>query len=49
MSNQAGKGDKYRPVEKIKYDENFDKIKWVDLETKKKVKKIKKNIIRYTY
>ena len=25
-TNQAGKGDKPRPVDKVKYDENFDKI-----------------------
>ena len=24
----AGKGDKPRPVNKSKYNENFDKIKW---------------------
>ncbi len=26
--NQAGKGDKPRPVDKKKYDENYDKIDW---------------------
>lgn len=25
-SNQAGKGDKYRPVNKAKYDANYDAI-----------------------
>jgi hypothetical protein len=25
-SNQAGKGDKYRPVDKAKYDANYDAI-----------------------
>ena len=28
MSNQAGKGDKYRPVNKNKFDKNFDSINW---------------------
>ena len=26
--NQAGKGDKPRPVDKKQYDSNFDKIEW---------------------
>lgn len=26
--NQAGKGDKPRPVKKTQYDTNFDRIKW---------------------
>ncbi len=49
MTNQAGKGDKYRPVEKSKYDKNFDKIKWHKSKDDKKKKTIKKTIIRYTY
>jgi hypothetical protein len=48
MSNQAGKGDKYRPVKKIKYDENFEKIKWGEKKVGKG-KKLKKGITRYTY
>ena len=28
MSNQAGKGDKPRPVKKQQFDQNFDKIVW---------------------
>lgn len=24
----AGKGDRYRPVNRKKYDENYDKINW---------------------
>lgn len=27
-SNQAGKGDKPRPVVKQQFDKNFDSIKW---------------------
>jgi hypothetical protein len=27
-TNQAGKGDKPRPVDKKEYDKNFDNIKW---------------------
>jgi hypothetical protein len=27
-NNQAGKGDRYRPVNKKKYDSNFDSINW---------------------
>lgn len=49
MSNQAGKGDKYRPVKKSKYDENFDKIKWGKNKKEVKSKKIKKGIVRYSY
>jgi len=26
MSNQAGKGDAYRPVDKAKYDANYERI-----------------------
>lgn len=26
--NQAGKGDRYRPVDKKKYDSNYDSISW---------------------
>lgn len=37
--NQAGKGDKPRPVDKKKYNENFDQIVWNHkkvVDTKKK-------------
>jgi hypothetical protein len=27
-NNQAGKGDRYRPVDKKKYDKNYESIKW---------------------
>jgi hypothetical protein len=36
-SNQAGKGDRFRPVDKKKYDDNYESIKWPD--KKKNVKK----------
>lgn len=26
MNGQAGKGDRYRPVDKKKWDENYDRI-----------------------
>jgi hypothetical protein len=39
-SNQAGKGDTYRPVDKKKYDENFDGIIWkIEKENNEKIKK----------
>jgi hypothetical protein len=36
-SNQAGKGDKPRPVKKEEYDNNFDKIVWKTSEKAKNV------------
>jgi hypothetical protein len=41
MSNQAGKGDKYRKVDKDVYDKNYDNVDW---ERQKKAKKNKKHI-----
>jgi len=42
----AGKGDKYRPVKKAVFDNNFDEINWVTKDNKEirnyKVKKSKK-------
>jgi hypothetical protein len=35
-SNQAGKGDKYRPVDVKKYNDNFDSIKWKPKDNKEK-------------
>ena len=35
-SNQAGKGDKYRPVDVKKYNDNFDQIKWKSKDKKDK-------------
>ena len=43
-NNQAGKGDKPRPVDKKQYDTNYDRIKWgtvtscLSQQTKKKGK-----------
>jgi hypothetical protein len=36
MASDAGKGDKYRPVKKNLFDENYDSINW----SKKKVVKV---------
>lgn len=49
MSNQAGKGDKPRPVNKTVYNDNFDGIKWGSKEpSKKPVKQIKgKQVYKY--
>lgn len=42
MSNQAGKGDKPRPTNKVKYVSNFEEIKWdTDAPEKKPIKTIK--------
>lgn len=41
MSNQAGKGDKPRPVNKKKYNTNFDAIKWKSETSDKPCKQIK--------
>jgi hypothetical protein len=38
-NNQAGKGDRYRPVDKKRYDLNFDSINWGD-----RTKSLDKNI-----
>ena len=46
-NNSAGKGDKPRPVVKRNYDENFDKIRWV--QTSLKEQKTKKNKTTYIY
>jgi hypothetical protein len=37
--NQAGKGDKPRPVDKKKYDQNFNHIDWSAHKNKKTDKK----------
>lgn len=46
-SNQAGKGDKPRPVKKKRFDENFDQIKWKS--NKQKPAKIFKGKASYKY
>ena len=48
-NNQAGKGDKPRPVKKSTYDKNFDEIKWDESEKIKKDGILKKGVIRFTY
>ncbi|MEY5134969.1 MAG: hypothetical protein RL709_670 [Pseudomonadota bacterium] len=47
-SNQAGKGDKPRPVIKKTYNESFDKIKWTGV-TKAKEVTTKKGKTTYKY
>lgn len=47
-SNQAGKGDKPRPVKKEVYDANFDEIKGRGKITGKLIKNVKgKQIYKY--
>lgn len=41
-NNQAGKGDKYRPVNKEQYNTNYDSIKWK--KRKKKDKELESRI-----
>lgn len=40
----AGKGDKPRPVNKSKYNENFDKIKWANT-SRKPTKNVKGKLV----
>lgn len=47
-TNQAGKGDKPRPVDKKAYNEAFDKIVWTGA-TKAKESVTKKGKITYKY
>lgn len=48
MNNQAGKGDKPRPVDKKSFNNNFDQIDWKQRKTSKEAVK-KKNKISYKY
>jgi hypothetical protein len=48
MNNQAGKGDKPRPVDKKAFNNNFDKIAWKHSEVPKEAIK-KKNKTSYKY
>lgn len=48
-TNQAGKGDKPRPVKKEVYNDNFDSIKWTSAETPKKPFKTVKGKQVYKY
>jgi len=47
----AGKGDKQRPVNKPKFDRNFDDIQWnhTNKQPIKKIKNNKGNAIRFVY
>jgi hypothetical protein len=42
-SNQAGKGDRFRPVDKKKYDKNYESIKWNGNVKKIDIKKVSSN------
>lgn len=46
-SNQAGKGDKPRPVDKKQYNTNFENIKWKSEEPKES--KTRKGKTTYKY
>lgn len=46
-NNQAGKGDKPRPVVKKQFDENFDNIAWNKDNTKQGIVKKNKTIYKY--
>lgn len=48
MPNQAGKGDTYRPVDKKKYDANFESIKWGKNTSKNNSNKVVRSIRRKT-
>jgi len=47
-NNQAGKGDKPRPVNKPQFDQNFDKIEWT-AKTESKEGTTKKGKTTYKY
>ncbi len=47
MTTQAGKGDKPRPVDKPKYDSNFDKIAWKKYKPKEQTTKKGKTTYKY--
>lgn len=48
MNKQAGKGDKPRPVDKKKFNDNFDEIVWTSESKLKEIKKVKgKTTYRY--
>jgi hypothetical protein len=46
-NNQAGKGDKPRPVDKKQFDKNFDSIEWTANTTKEGVTKKGKTTYKY--
>jgi hypothetical protein len=47
--NQAGKGDKPRPVNKQVFNDNFDKISWKENKFTPKEIKNKKGKVSYKY
>ena len=47
MNNQAGKGDKPRPVDKKEFDSNFDKIVWKTSQVKESTTKKGKTNYKY--
>lgn len=49
MSNQAGKGDKPRPVNKSAYNSNYDGISWKSSENPKEPVKKVKGKLTYKY
>ena len=46
-NNQAGKGDKPRPVKKQQFDQNFDKIVWKGSQLKEHITKKGKTTYKY--
>lgn len=48
-SNQAGKGDKPRPVNKAVFDENFSNIDWNCAKSDKEIKQTKQSSKKITY
>ena len=46
-NNQAGKGDKPRPVDKKQFDENFNSIKWTTNTKKESVTKKGRTTYKY--
>jgi hypothetical protein len=46
-NNQAGKGDKPRPVDKNQFDKNFERIEWTAIAKKEGVTKKGKTTYRY--
>jgi hypothetical protein len=49
MNNQAGKGDKPRPVNKPTFDANYEHINWNTAEKKMKVSQIVSEKTKTTY
>lgn len=46
-TNQAGKGDKPRPVDKKQYNNNFDQISWSSKSSAEAKKAKNKTVYRY--